>query len=201
MEQLHYHNVARADYTDREFNRDLRTILRALQQHSEAHHPGKQLRLILLMDEMDVINGYDHLVQQQLRRIFMRDFAATLGAVVAGIQISREWDRIESPWYNLFNEIEVEPFAREQAIELLVEPVKNYYSYEPAALEFIIQQSEGRPFRLQQYALEAVTNMLAASRRRIKLTDVQAAHRSIQSSTNHAHQDEGLLRTVAASTQ
>ena len=201
MEQLHYHNVARADYTDREFNRDLRTILRALQQHSEAHHPGKQLRLILLMDEMDVINGYDHLVQQQLRRIFMRDFAATLGAVVAGIQISREWDRIESPWYNLFNEIEVEPFSREQAIELLVEPVKNYYSYEPAALEFIIQQSEGRPFRLQQYALEAVTNMLAASRRRIKLTDVQAAHRSIQSSTNHAHQDEGLLRTVAASTQ
>ncbi|MEZ4706627.1 MAG: hypothetical protein R3A44_05440 [Caldilineaceae bacterium] len=201
MDQLHYHSVSLADYTDREFNRDLRTILRALQHHSAEHYPGKQLRLILLLDEMDVINGYDHLVQQQLRRIFMRDFAATLGAVVAGIQISREWDRIESPWYNLFNEIEVEPFTREQAIELLVEPVKNYYSYEPAALEFIIEQSEGRPFRLQQYALEAVTNMLAASRRRIKLADVQAAHRNIQSSVNHAHQDEGLLQMAAASSR
>lgn len=199
IDQLHYHDLLDTAYSDREFNRDLRNMIRALQQYGEKRYPQKQLRVILLLDEMDVINGFDHLVQQQLRRIFMRDFAATLGAVVAGIQISREWDRIESPWYNLFNEIEVEPFTREQAIELLVEPVKNYYSYEPAALEFIIEQSEGRPFRLQQYALEAVTNMLAQSRRRIKLSDVQAAHRNIQNSTNHAYQDEGLPQSVAAS--
>ena len=112
VESLSYHGYAEAEYTDRFFNHDLRILLEALQQFGEIHHEGQQLRLILLLDEMDVISKYDHLTQQQLRRIFMRDFSATLGAVVAGIQISKEWDRVESPWFNLFNEIALEPFAR-----------------------------------------------------------------------------------------
>jgi hypothetical protein len=115
-----------------------------------------------------------------LRRIFMRDFAATLGAVVAGIQISKEWDRVESPWFNLFNEIQLGPFNREQALQLLVEPIYEYYRYDPAALEFIIENSEGRPYRLQQYALEAVNHMLAANRRVITLDDAEYAHEDIQ---------------------
>ena len=99
---LYYHRLEHAGYTDREFIRDLRDVIKALQTYGEERHPGKHLRLILLMDEMDVFNAYDQLIQQRLRRIFMRDFAATLGAVIAGIRISKEWGRIESPWYNLF---------------------------------------------------------------------------------------------------
>ncbi len=117
----------------------------------------------------------------------MRDFAVTLGAVVAGIQISKEWDRIESPWYNLFNEIELTPFTREQALELLVEPVEGYYSWESAALEFVIEHSEGRPYRLQQYALEAVHHMLQDGRRTITLEDVEQAHEHIQRVGNDLH--------------
>lgn len=173
-------SVPAAEYSDRLFNRDLHRILRSLQAYAATHHPGHQPRLILLMDEMDVVSQYDHLIQQQLRRIFMRNFAAALGAVVAGIQISRSWDRIESPWYNLFNEVEVEPFNRNHAEELLVSPVQNVYTYDPAALDQIIEYSEGRPFRLQQYGLEAVAHMLAEKRRRITLADVAHAHRIIQ---------------------
>ncbi|MBV7333417.1 hypothetical protein KFU94_35315 [Chloroflexi bacterium TSY] len=175
------HPVPEDLYSDREFNRDLRRIIRLQQQYGEISFPGKQLRAILLLDEMDVISGYDHLIQQQLRRIFMREFAATLGAVVAGIQISRDWDRVESPWYNLFNEIYVEPFTEEQAVELLVEPVRDYYKYESDALAFIIEQCAGRPFRIQQYGLEAVSQMLAHNRRRITLRDATLAHQNIQS--------------------
>ena len=51
----------------------------------------------------------------------MSPLAANLGAVVAGIQISKEWDRMESPWYNLFNEIPLEPFTDARARELLME--------------------------------------------------------------------------------
>jgi hypothetical protein len=171
-------------YSDRDFNRDLHRILNALQAYAATHHPGRQLRLILLLDEMDVVSQYDHLIQQQLRRIFMRSFAAALGAVVAGIQINREWDRIESPWYNLFNEVAVAPFDREQAVELLVAPVQHVYAYEAAALDQIIQHSEGRPFRLQQYGLEAVAHMLAQGRRRITPSDVAHAHCVIQ---QHGH--------------
>ena len=128
---------------------------------------------------MDTLSHFDHVYQQQLRRIFMRDFASTVGAVVAGIQISKDWDRIESPWFNLFNEVAMQPFTREEATSLLVEPVRGYYVFAPEALTFILDASDGRPFRLQQYALEAVTQMLAAKRRQITMVDVRAARRDL----------------------
>ena len=126
------------------------------------------------------MSKYDRLVQQQLRRIFMREFSATLGAVVAGIQISKDWDRVESPWFNLFNEIALTPFTREQAEELLVEPVHGYYRYDQEAIGFILEQADGRPYRVQQYGLEAVNHMLARRRRRITMTDARVAHRRLQ---------------------
>jgi ligand-binding sensor domain-containing protein len=190
LENLLYHKTPTAEYTDRQFSRDLREVIGALQAYGEESYPNKHMRLILLLDEMDVMSNYSRVVQQRLRRIFMRDFAASLGAVVAGIQISKEWDRVESPWYNLFNEIELGPFNRQQAIQLLTEPVQEYYRYDPAALEFIIEQSDGRPFRLQQYALEAINRMLASGRRVITLGDVEYAHEHIQYMGNDV--DAGL---------
>jgi ligand-binding sensor domain-containing protein len=194
LQDLFYNSMPATEYSDREFSRDLRLIIQALQTYSEISHPNKHLRLILLLDEMDVMSNYSRLVQQRLRRIFMRDFAATLGAVVAGIQISKEWDRVESPWFNLFNEIQLGPFNREQALQLLVEPIYEYYRYDPAALEFIIDKSEGRPYRLQQYALEAVNHMLAANRRVITLDDAEYAHEDIQGLGEDANAGLGLLR-------
>jgi ligand-binding sensor domain-containing protein len=164
------------DYTDREFTADLRL---ALDSVIDVVAPRKA-RVILLLDEMDVVSAYDTVVQQQLRRIFMSPLAVNLGAVVAGIQISKTWDRLESPWYNMFNEIPLELFTDEQARELLVEPVRGVYEWDPAAIEFVVQQSEGYPHRLQQYALEAVNQMLAANRQQITLDDVQAAHEIIE---------------------
>ena len=182
LKLLRYHDRQADAYSDRDFNHDLRRLIAVLQEYVATNHPGRHLRIILLMDEMDVMSQYDHLVQQQLRRIFMRDFAATLGAVVAGIQISKDWDRVESPWFNLFNEIALRPFGREDALALLVEPVRDIYRYDPAVLEFIIDNSDGRPFRIQQYALESVNHMLAARRRRITMDDVEFAHEHIQES-------------------
>ena len=180
VRELRYYTKLDNSYTDRDFNRDLNHITEVLEEYGDHHDAGKQLRLILLIDEMDVMGSYDRLIQQQLRRIFMREFAATLGAVVAGIQISKEWDRVESPWFNLFNDIELTPFTRDQGIELLVEPVRGYYQYDPAAIEFILDHANGRPYKIQQYGLEAVNHMLAARRRRITLADVEAAHRRLE---------------------
>jgi len=180
LDALDVASYAPTNYTDRDFSRDLRDLLQALTAHGKSQYPGRKSRLILLLDEMDVMSHYDHLVQQQLRRIFMRDFATTLGAVVAGIQISKAWDRVESPWFNLFNEIELEPFDREQAAELLINAVQDYYTYDQAAVEAIIDYSDGRPFRLQQYGLVAVNQMLSEDRRRITLADVEVAHVTIQ---------------------
>ena len=181
LERLLYHSLPDSLYSDREFSRDLRQILHLLEAYGAQRSPHRQLRLILLMDEMDTLSRFNHLIQQQLRRIFMREFAVSLGAVVAGVEINKEWERVESPWFNLFNEISIQPFTPQEAALLLVEPVRGYYLYEPAAMEFIVAQSEGRPYRLQQYGMEAVNEMLRHKRRRITYRDAQAAHAIIQS--------------------
>lgn len=173
---LNFHSASPSGYTDRAFSADLREIVDILKAVVAPRHA----RIILLMDEMDVIDGYDRLTQLQLRRVFMSPLAEHLGAVVAGVQISKAWDRVESPWYNLFHEVPLEPFDNEQATELLIEPVRGVYEWDPAALDFVLARAEGRPHRLQQIALESVNQMLAADRLRITLEDVQAADALIE---------------------
>jgi chromosomal replication initiation ATPase DnaA len=169
--ELQFHRLSAQQYTDREFSADLREIIEALKPIVAP----RQVRIILLIDEMDAIDGYERLIQLQLRRIFMSPLAENLGAVVAGIQISKAWDRLESPWYNMFIEFPLEPFDDAQARQLLVEPVQGVYEWAPDALDFVVAHADGRPYRLQQYALEAVNQMLNDGRTRITLADVQAA--------------------------
>jgi hypothetical protein len=181
LADLQFRSLAAEAYDDRAFQRDLHQVSDVLIRYGQVRQPGKQLRLILLVDEMDVMSHYDSIIQQQLRRIFMREFASTVGAVVAGIRISKEWDRIESPWYNMFNEIELEPFTEEEAHALLIEPVAGYYRYDDDALDFILTRSQGRPYRVQQYGLEAVNHMLAGRRRKVNVGDAHQAHERISS--------------------
>jgi len=198
LDDLHFHATLATVYNDRAFSRDLRQVIQMLEAYSARHCGERRVRLILLMDEMDTLSRYDHLIQQQLRRIFMREFAASVGAVVAGIEINKDWERVESPWFNLFNEIAMQPFGRDEAIQLLVEPVRGYYIFEPEAIDFILQHSDGRPHRIQQYAMEAVNEMLRHKRRRIKMHDVLIAHAIIQwdSQTGKAQTSNSALETL-----
>ena len=65
-------------------------------------------------------------------------------------------------------------------MELLIAPVQGYYRYEPEAIEFILDHADGRPYRIQQYGLEAVNHMLADRRRKIVVSDALAAHERIE---------------------
>jgi AAA+ ATPase superfamily predicted ATPase len=161
-------------YTHRDFARDLRRLIAHLQENSD-----KEVRLILLLDEVDVMNRYDQLVQQQLRRIFMKTFARNLGAVVAGVHISKEWDRLESPWYNLFLEMELPPLSHEETVRLIKEPVKGVYGYEDEAVEAIWQYSQGHPQLVQQLCLEAVNRLLQEKQSRVTRADVESVYREI----------------------
>jgi GTPase SAR1 family protein len=172
---LAYNEKGGRAYTHRDFARDLRMLIDHLQQNSD-----KEVRLILLLDEVDVMNRYDQLVQQQLRRIFMKTFARNLGAVVAGVHISKEWDRLESPWYNLFLEMELPPLSHEEAVRLIEEPVKGVYSYEDEAVEAIWQYSQGHPQLVQQLCLEVVNRLLQEKRSRVTRADVESVYQEIE---------------------
>ena len=171
---LVYNEKGGRAYTHRDFAHDLSTLIGHLQQNSD-----KEVRLILLLDEVDVMNRYDQLVQQQLRGIFMKTFARNLGAVVAGVHINKEWDRLESPWYNLFLEMELSPLSHEEVVRLIKQPVKGVYSYEDEAVEAIWQYSQGHPQRVQQLCLEAVNRLLQEGRSRVTKADVESVYQEI----------------------
>lgn len=173
---LRFETLAPTEYGERDLQVDLRLVLDRI----KAVVAPKQLRIIWLLDEMDVVSNYSSVVQQQFRRVFMSSLAANLGAVVAGVDISKAWDRLESPWFNMFNEIALAPFTEEQARELLEEPVRGVYDWTSEAIDFVIQHADGRPYRLQQYALEAVNHMLADKRLDITLADAEAAHEHLE---------------------
>jgi ligand-binding sensor domain-containing protein/histone H3/H4 len=161
-------------YEDRYFRRDLRSLLDHLRQHF-----GQQPRLILLLDEADIMNTYNTLTQQQFRRILQDTFAQNVGVVVAGVNISKAWDRVESPWYNMFIEMQMPPFDRPEAERLMREPVAKFYRWDKDAIHYVFAQSQGRPHRIQQICLEAVNCMLDEKRQRIQMSDVQRAYERI----------------------
>ena len=101
----------------------------------------------------------------------MENFAPFVGAVVAGVSINKEWDKEESPWYNLFTEMRLQPFSRADAEALIREPVRNVYEFDDDAVEFIWKHSKGKPHRIQQLCMEAVNSMLDAKRARVTIDD------------------------------
>jgi len=90
------------EYGYRELVGDLRRVVRRLSEATD-----KRVRLVLLLDGVDELNGYDPRVNQKLRSLFMKSFAEHLVAVVSGVGIRRAWEREGSPWFNFFEEIEV----------------------------------------------------------------------------------------------
>lgn len=167
-------------YEDRYFRRDLRALIDDLKTHL-----NQQPRLVLLLDEADIMNTYDTITQQQLRRILQDAFAHNVGVVVAGVNISKSWDRVESPWYNMFIEMAMPPFDRQEAERLMREPVAQFYRWDKDAIHYVYAQSQGRPHRIQQICLEAVNCMLDQKRRRIMMADVQQAYERILFAESH----------------
>jgi Cdc6-like AAA superfamily ATPase len=174
-EKLQYHLLPpQVPYTDRHMRRDLRQIIAHLKKKTR-----RAPRIIFLLDEADTLSNYNSLTQQQFRRILQDVFARNVGAVISGVYISKTWDRMESPWYNMFVEVIVPPLSREEAEQLMREPVRGVYAWEDDAVEFVWRRTHGRPHRIQQIAREAVNLMLNDGRRQITCADVQRAYERV----------------------
>jgi len=169
---LWFTEKAAADYNYRDLLHDLQSLLEALQVVSQ-----KDVRLILLLDEVDVMNGYDQLVQQQFRRILMKQFARQIGIVASGVHVFQEWSRQESPFHNLFVEIHLDPLEEKEARRLIIEPVRGVYDYDDEAVDLILRYSERKPWRIQRLCLEAVNRLLLERRTRVTGQDVEEVYR------------------------
>jgi len=155
-------------YGSRELTRDLRRVLPTVDCAD-----GRRAKVVLLLDEIDELNGYSHRTNQRLRSLFMRGFADQLVAVAAGVGIAREWDHEGSPWYNFFEELEVGPVDTDAAARLLREPLRGVIAIDDEAVARLLEEADGRPYVLQKLALAAVQRLHEQGRSRITVEDVE----------------------------
>ncbi|MDJ0751069.1 MAG: ATP-binding protein [Woeseiaceae bacterium] len=156
-----------AEYSYRDFIRDVRAVLRTLQDRTP-----KRVKLVLLMDEVDELNAYDPRINQKLRSLFMKSFAENLVAVVSGVGIKKQWEREGSPWYNFFEEIELKPFAPHEARELIERPIAQVFRLDDGVVDRIISLTDSRPYLIQKLCIALITRLHEQGRRRISLADV-----------------------------
>ncbi len=156
-------------YDGRDFSHDVQRIIEELKTRTP-----KQVKLALLIDEVDVLNEYSGRINQRLRSIFMKTFSEHLVAVMSGVGIKRVWTSEGSPWYNFFDEIELAAFTREEAEELIREPVEAVFRYQPEAVERIVAMSQLKPYVIQKFCIHAVNRMLEEGRTRVTVADVEA---------------------------
>jgi len=157
------------DYRYRDFVQDLRKVINTLQDASD-----KQVKLVLLMDEVDELNDYDPRVNQKLRSLFMKSFAENLVSVVSGVEIKKQWEREGSPWYNFFEEIEVQPFSREDAVELIERPIRGVFKLEDGLVDRILAVTEAKPYLIQKLCVALVNRLHEENRRTITIADLEA---------------------------
>ena len=141
----------------------------------------KTPKLVLLLDEVDIMNGFSEKTNQQLRSIFMKSFAQYMVAVMAGININTTWKSEGSPWYNFFEQLELHPFDQTQAKDLITAPVRGVYQYEPNAIDRIIELSNGKPYLIQKLCVNLVAHALNEGRRNITSSDVDFVFKEIKS--------------------
>lgn len=157
------------EYGHRELVRDLRVIIEALARTTPRH-----VKLVLLIDEVDELNAYDPRVNQRLRSLFMRAFAEHLVAVVAGVEIRKQWEQHGSPWYNFFEEIELTPIARDAAEALVRTPLRGVFTIEDDAVAAICEITECKPYPIQRACVALVSRLHQHGRRTVTRADVEA---------------------------
>ncbi len=161
-------DLASDGYSYRDFVRDLREVIKTLERRGK-----KKVKLVLLIDEVDELNDYDPRVNQKLRSLFMKSFAESMVAVVSGVGIKKHWESEGSPWYNFFEEIEVKPFGRDDAEELIRRPMAGMFRIEPGVIDRIVTLTDCRPYLIQKMCIDLVDRMHQEKRRTITLDDIE----------------------------
>lgn len=118
----------------------------------------REVRIILLMDEVDQLENYDKSTLAKFRRLFQEE--TRLGIIMAGYKIERHLNDITSPWHNQLVPLRLNAMKEENARRLIVEPVRGTYSYESDAVELVLKESSCKPYPIQKICQEAVTIML-----------------------------------------
>ncbi|MBN2088725.1 hypothetical protein JW964_03890 [candidate division KSB1 bacterium] len=155
------------NYSYRDFNADFRKVIQYFTLQT-----SKTVKLVLLIDEADAMNQYDQSIHARLRRIFMQEFSSNFAAILSGTNYIQNWNRPESPWWNLFTLIELNAFHPSDAKKLILAPVKGIFKFQSDAIDTILEVTGGKPYPIQKLCINLVNRALDRYRRTIRREDV-----------------------------
>jgi GAF domain-containing protein len=137
----------------------------------ERLHPGRKVRVVFLLDEMDQFTAYSSDTHNFLRAVMQSEIGAAVKLIMAGVLVQRWVQDQTSPWYNQFQEVEIPGLDEGDCRQLLIEPVRGYYRYAPEALNMIIERADFKPLEIQRLGWNTVNVMLARVRAAGQLLD------------------------------
>lgn len=156
-------------YTDANFERDLIELLGFLEESQ-----GSGMRLALLLDEADIFLDYPQSFHAALLRIFTGPATERLAVILAGRELLKAWRQSEPPFYATFPVYPLPPLDRADALRLATEPVKSTFQYEPAALEILLQATQGRPAQIHALCHRLINELLASGEQLVTAQQVRA---------------------------
>ncbi len=161
--------------TDLDFELEATDLLEKVQDGAT-----KKVKFVLLVDEVDTLNSYALQTNLALRRLFNGELRDNMICVLSGFALRMNWgDKGEgSPPFNYLTPQKLAGFSPAEARTLILRPVAEFYSYEPAAVEHLIEISETRPFVIQSLCQRVIDRILDQKRRRVTLADVMAIEKT-----------------------
>lgn len=157
------------NYDDSDFEDDLQDMLASVRVFEH-----REIRIILLVDEGDLINEYSVQMQGKIRGLLSDN--KVLKMVWTGVNIVRVSRSVDSPWFNMLVTYALPPLHAPEARRLIVEPAsRSGYRYEPAAIQQIVTATAGRPYHIQALCYRAIEHVRADQRRTIEAADIEHA--------------------------
>ena len=154
---------------------------------------GEDMKLVLLLDNINHFYRYDQEVHYYLRD-FLKRFSDNLRIVCATDRIITErWGQLVSPWYDFAYLINVRPLTEKNAIQLIESPVRRIYKYSDEAKDYIkdyiLEQSNCEPFKIQTFCKEIISN---TRKRKIELDYVKEIQKKVKEILGKKVQTEKL---------
>ena len=159
---------------DNNFYRFQFTIDYILKELEEKEIEGRQIRLIFMLDECDVLNKLELGAKLKIRSIFTQRYAQNVSAILTGVSIDLDAKKT-SPWWNTFKIKLMIPFTNEEVQTLIKEPAGKIYRFKDEAIDEILNWSERSPYLVQLLCDEAVNIGINNKRFIITEKDIQTA--------------------------
>lgn len=183
--------IARAIYSKRK--RDYDQIIRKKYDYSEfelfmedvsdyirRRYRKKEARVVLLIDEGDIMAEFGPGFQAQFRGLFVSSVTRYFNIVLMLREFTPEWRLKTSPWYNFFNVEPLEPMTKEETFTLVQKYVEEAIEFKKQTLNRIWEITQGHPFKVQKLC-SIIYNSLG-NKVYVRLKDVSSAYRKTRGS-------------------